>query len=248
MKKLIYYILCNSITGFVISRLFSDRIPNIRYLEEKKRYYTDNKYVSNEIKAMIFFGFYEAAEARLIRCYMPSHLPVLEIGSSLGIISNLILSKIDGEVKLTSIEANPFLLETIESNTQYNDNKLIINKAITYTECGEVLFRISTNNTEGSLVNLNDNVSTGVIKVSTATISQFISSSYVLVSDIEGSEIDFLLNDENAMRLCSHLFIELHETNYNGLQYSVNDLSNLILNKYDFTLIARDGNVFYYRK
>ena len=87
--------MCNYLTGWVISRLFSNRIPNLRYPLDKIRYSTANSNITNKIKAMIFFGFYEASETRLIRKYMPNHLPVIEIGASLGIISNLILSKID---------------------------------------------------------------------------------------------------------------------------------------------------------
>jgi len=248
MRKILFNLLCNSITGWIISRIFSNRIPNIRYLSDFFRYNTANSSVSNKIKAMIFFGFYEAAETRLIRKYIPNHLPVVEIGASLGVISNLILAKIDSRVDLIAIEANTILLPNLRDNTITYTNKLIINKAITYDQTEDVLFQISSNNTEGSLAAFANCDLTNFISVPTIILRDIVSVPFVLISDIEGAEIEFLLNDAEAMRLCSHLFIELHQTTYKEQHYSVSDINNLILSKYDFQLIDRDGHVFYYSR
>ena len=75
MKKNIFRILCNPITGKIISLLFNYNIPNCKY--GFKRYKTPPNYCSDTVMAMIFFGFYEGAEMRMIRKHLPKNIPVI---------------------------------------------------------------------------------------------------------------------------------------------------------------------------
>jgi hypothetical protein len=79
-------------------------------------------------------------------------------------------------------------------------------------------------------------------------LSDLVSGEFILISDIEGSEIEFIMNDHYSMNLCSHLFIELHKTKYNNTVFTVEEVNNLIQNRYGFVLVERDGNVFYFKK
>ena len=87
--------------------------------------------------------------------------------------------------------------------------------------------------------------------VQTITLSKLINArnftEYSLVCDIEGAEVDFLINDPEALYACREILIELHDTNHNGKNYSVNDLVNLILQQ-GFKRIHNEGPVFLFRK
>lgn len=72
-------------------------------------------------------------------------------------------------------------------------------------------------------------------------------SDYILVSDIEGSEIEFLMNDALSLNNCKQVFIELHETVYRNKKHTVEEM-HFLLTGLGFLLFNRDGNVLANKK
>jgi FkbM family methyltransferase len=250
MRKLLFRILCNSATGKIISLFFNYNIPNIRY--GFKKYQTPKKYCNDTVRAMIFWGFYESAEMRLIKKYIFKNIPVIELGASLGIVSSHINQYINIETSYTVVEANPYLIDFIKQNIlRHNDNKVnfnIINSAIAYNTLGKIEMAISSNNTESTLIKNNQkNISNSTV-INAISLSSIVLEPYTLICDIEGAEIDIFKYDKIGLDKCKNLFIELHNTHFNKKKYSVSDLQNIIVNDLGFNLIERDGNVFYFTK
>jgi FkbM family methyltransferase len=201
---------------------------------------------------MIFWGFYEGAEMRLIQNCLPKNIPVIELGSSLGIVSSTAISCLNVDTPYTCIEANPYLKDYINFNINKHNplknNYSVINAAIAYNTNGFIEMNISNNNTESSIVNSADYSNHKTTKVKAITLGEIISKEYTLICDIEGAEIDVLKNDIDALKNCNHLFIELHKTKYEGKNYDVSDLKKIITISLGFSLAVADGNVFYYKR
>ena len=250
MKKIFFRVLCNAVTGKIISLLFNYNIPNIRY--GLKKYVTPKNYCNDTVRAMIFFGFYESAEMRLIQKFIPKDLPVIELGSSLGIVSSTVNQHINIDTNYICVEANPFLKDYIKKNIlNHNPTKInfsIINAAIAYNTSGKIEMNISSNNTESSLIKEAKINNPNAIVLDAISLNSLITEPYTLICDIEGAEIDIFKNDAVSLSKCKHLFIELHTTTYENTIYSVVDLQEIIINHLGFNLIKKDGNVFYFNK
>tara|TARA_R110002124_G_scaffold148665_1_gene314327 strand:- start:1092 stop:1709 length:618 start_codon:yes stop_codon:yes gene_type:complete len=200
---------------------------------------------------MLFFKAYESAEIRFIHQYLNPNLPVIELGSSLGGVScqiGLILPK---NATFLCVEANPSLISTLKQNLTVNNvNSIVINKAI--GNGSNILFEQSENNLVGqaSVKNHSDKKS-NKIEVSTISLVQLCREYHItdfnFVCDIEGAEIQILLDEPEAFVHIQHFIIELHETFKDGFTYSVKDLVSLI-NKLSFETIDSYGNVFYFKK
>jgi FkbM family methyltransferase len=244
IKKLTFIILCNEFIGFVISRIFSNKIPNLRTLKFNEFIDVKSDFISNTVKSMIFWGFYESAEIRLIQKNLTNELMVVELGSSIGVVSREILKKLNNSKKLICVEANPFLIDKIKTNTSQYNNIQIVNAALSYNENKEVSITVSRNNTESRI---NNELNHNSIVIPTVKLSELINESFILISDIEGSEVDFLLNDSETLRKCKKIFIELHSSSYKNKTYDIEELDKLI-RSYGFELGDRDGFVFYYFK
>ena len=250
MKKSIFKLFCNPFIGKIISIIFWYNIPNLK--NGFKRFKTPKLYCNDTVRAMIFWGFYEGAEIRLIRKYLPGNLPVVELGSSLGIVSSTAIGCIDVGTSYTCVEANPYLTEYINYNiTKHNPsnkNYKIINSAVAYNSNGYILMNISNNNTESSIINSSNLKNECAIKVKAISLSEISITDFTLICDIEGAEIEIFKNDYQILENCKHLFIELHKTIYHGEDYAISDLQTIIEKKLLFKLVASDGNVFYYNK
>ncbi len=248
MKKKLFHFLCNETTGRIIAGFFGNHIPNLRY--GCKRFYVPDEYCNATVKAMLFWGFYESAEMRLIPKYIDANLPVVELGASLGIVSCRAIAQLNEHTPYTCIEANPFLVPVIHKNIKAqhpNKQKLFVeNKAIAYNGKEAVNMQITGNNTQGR-INYEENNSAEAVFVKTTTLLPYSSHPYTLICDIEGMEIEILKNDAVALKNCKHLFIELHKAWYLQDKFEVDQLKEFILTL-GFILIERDGNVFYFNK
>lgn len=64
-----------------------------------------------------------------------------------------------------------------------------------------------------------------------------------LACDIEGAEVGFILSDNEALKKCQQIIIELHKTDYQGREYSIDELCEIIHHKHGFSLRARRAGV-----
>ncbi len=204
-----------------------------------------NPYLPDKVKAAVFWNLYESAEARLIRRWLPTDRPVVELGASLGIISRLILSRMTQP--FICVEANPSLIPAIRYNLKSfaKHPYSIIQKAIHYS--GQPVSFIWK---EGE--NLTGKIATqGGELVESTSLAAILKDnnldSITLVMDIEGAEIEIIMEDQDALQKCDWIFAELHACEYQGQPFSVEQVSRSILER-GFQLTARDGNCFAYQR
>lgn len=152
-KIFVAKVLTSDLIGKLVGIIFKDSIPS-------HGLFIDTRLASNKIKTSIFFGIYESAEIKFIRHYMAmnNHLDVIELGSSLGVLSSHIANQLRKECRLICVEANPNLLPTINSNLQKNASHLstyeIINAVIDYRGKDTIDFFLGEDNTTSSTLNL----------------------------------------------------------------------------------------------
>jgi FkbM family methyltransferase len=247
IKFLIRRILCNGFTGNVLASFYNRNIPDIRW--KGFRFQLPATGVSKTNIAAIFWGFYEAAEIRLIEKHLDNNASVIEMGASLGIVTSHIIARLNPGMKLISVEANPLLVDNINSNMQKFAKPGIkyqtLNYAVQYN-IPEVLIHISDDNTE-SRVGKNAGQSDDAITVKTITLKEIIErenlENFSLVCDIEGSEIELILLDAGSLRKCKKIFIELHDTAYDGKAYTPDEMLHILLNDHGFKMVERQGAI-----
>lgn len=245
LKLLVANLMANNFTGRLIKWYYGGLIPT-----RKIRVCTRFGGVQPKISAMLFWNMYESAEYRLLKKYLPQDVNVLECGASLGFMSTHISRKVNSSTSIVSIEANEKMIPNIKQTLISNGckNVTVRHSAIDYWNTGEVQFNISTDSL-GSRVG---EASTNAALVKALTLSELLDDlkweRFSLVSDIEGAELGFLLNDQRALTRCEMLIIELHQVSHSGLQFAINDLIELIKGKHGFELLEQDGAVAAFRR
>jgi FkbM family methyltransferase len=249
LKKIIAKILTLPFFGFVISKLCRDVLPF-----NGLKISTKSHLVTNKTKAQIFWHIYEGAEIRFIKKYFPLGYDTIELGSSIGVVSCYIRSKMLKENKLICVEAFPKLCEISVENLQLNgglDNSKVYNLAVNYLEGDiDIYFNPGGSNTTGSISTVW--TGEGSIIIDKTSLSKVKDGNnikeYVLVMDIEGAEIEIFLNEEKALVECKHLFVELHETLKSDTIFRIDDMIDILWKKHNFNLIERYDNVCYFNK
>jgi FkbM family methyltransferase len=254
LKSFIAKIVCNNIIGKLINYVYSSKISYHNYL------ITVNNKVSYSTVASIYFGLYEKSEYRLISKYYRGSKDTIEIGSSIGGISSLLIDKIDQQKRLICVEGNKNIIGLLKSNIENNNtrnNKVekkysIVNKCIgDYEILKNYNFVDKTNTqvsklTKRSKTNCPSIQKSNVISLANLTKTNQIEN-YILICDIEGAEV-FFLEDTNSLDQCVELFIELHKTERLNKEYSIYNLRELIVNKHGFSMVDSDGDAYYFRK
>lgn len=251
VKKVIFRILCNNMTGAVIESIYKDRVPDLRW--PKFRFRTSGAGMEKWVLASIFWGFYEGAEVRFIEKYFKGDTDVVELGASSGIISAHIVSKLQKGKRLISVEANNMLADVWQENTKrHNVNgaeSRLLHYAVSY-KSESVMFGISSNTTESRLAGPTAADAGKVIAVPAINLQTIVENNqlngYTLFCDIEGAEIEILQNEHAGFISCRDIFIELHDLTYEGQRYDAERLIGLILEK-GFRLVDRYGYVCYFR-
>jgi|GEM_PF-941206 len=237
LKRNIGKLILTDFTGNIIRKVLNNKIPYRNSIIQ-----TNFPQVNGSTIASLYLGSYESGEARFINKYLRTDLPVLELGSSIGVVSTQIGKKTNQ--KLFLLEVNTDLIPIIETNLSHNNitNYELVNSAISYNQ-DAIYFVRGHKNTTGKVTS---EPQPGAIKIEGFTLEsvlkQFnVNGKYVLVCDIEGMELEIIKNDEKSLNNCSQLIIELHETSLNGHRYSADNLKKMLL-KQGFELIDSHGN------
>lgn len=253
IKKLIFKILVNRFTGSIVCFFFPRLVPSIRWPDYK--FYIKRTGVNPAIAASVFWGFYEAGELRFIHQHYKGNSDIVELGGSMGIVSSHLASLQKSGKQLITVEANPFLADTLKSNVNRflnPENKFtLLTKAIAY-KSSEVALRITDNSTETKAELVSNESNSNEVIVPAVKLSDIITAfnlkDFTLVCDIEGAEIELLENEDEALKNCRELFIELHETSSGNKKFSVEDLANIIRTRHQFDLIDNHGPVLYFTR
>lgn len=237
-KRSLVSVLCRPAVGSAIRAVSRGRIRNRGFVVD-----TNNEYVSPRNVALLFWGLYERAEVVFVERFLRDDLDVVELGSSLGVVS-LHIARAQGEgQKLICVEANPFLTRTIRGNFNANfgsrKEAMVINRAISYDGREEISFLLSEDNLLSRMGSARDQ---RTARVTVTTLSGILRDygvgDFSLVCDIEGAEAGLILKDAEALSRCRQMIIELHQTTYDGRPYSVEDLRAKIESTHGFRSIA----------
>jgi FkbM family methyltransferase len=183
---------------------------------------------SPRVRAQMFWGMYESAETRMIKSLLQGSTTVIELGSSLGVTTKHIASHMAPHGRLVCVEANPHLLPGLHERISPWTSTLhvdVIHAAIT-SGCGTTAIALSPETFGSHLATCG--TSTDTVQVPSLTLREVVRRSDIeefdLVSDIEGAEATFLLEDPSILQSCSRAVIELHESSVGDKSMSVSDL------------------------
>ncbi len=200
------------------------------------------------VRAQMFWGGYEGAETRMIRDVLRGSSSIVELGSSLGITAAHAAAVMAPGGRLICVEANPALLPGLRERTLRRATNLrvdIVHGAVT-DHSGMATLTIGAE-TVGSRLSAAPRPTEHTVEVPAVTLRQVLRETRIrefdLISDIEGAEASFLIQDPDALSGCRRAVIELHDTVAGGRPVSVLDLANAA-EVAGFGVIKRHGPVF----
>jgi FkbM family methyltransferase len=237
VKRVVSYFICHPLVNWIIGIIFQDLIPH-----------QGNRILvppGDKLKSSLFFGLYESAEIRMINKYLPVNMDLVELGSSIGGVSCVLAKKLSPQNKLICVEANPNLLSLLTKNLTVNapEKKIkVINGAITYDNLDEVSFLVSHCSLSSSLGEGDNAVVVPAVRLKDIIQSENLTD-YILICDIEGAEVEIILNDTESLLACKLAIFELHTIAYQNKHFDVDNLINLIESRTLLRLISRYGCV-----
>jgi FkbM family methyltransferase len=232
--------------GRLVAAVCRDRIRSRGFIFD-----TTSHVVHPSTKAELFWRFYESAEIRFVERYLSARRDVVELGSSLGVVSCHVKRRIGPARRLICVEANPALVPVIVRNLKLNglhQKVQVVNRAICYNELrwGFVPGLVTTDGRlkTGDQAN---RVPVGSTTL-TALLREFGIHEYALVCDIEGAELEILRRDSEAFRNCHEMIIEMHKVDEGAETTKVDDLQKLFTERLGMSLRARHGAVGYFSR
>lgn len=209
-KRIIVNIITNPIVGFILSFFYKKEIRFQNTL-------IDVKTLSYKNLASLYFNLYESKEILMVSKFLNSENNVVELGSSIGIVSAQILKKNNG--KKIFIEANPHLIPLLKRNVALNQSKsqfdVTIENYVINNENKPVFFMLEKDNLTGKM-SFNENKDS--VKVEGINLSTLLEKhnvlSFSLVMDIEGSELELIKLDHTAFKNCKQILAEFHDTEH----------------------------------
>lgn len=201
----------------------------------------------------VFLGTYEASEVRCVKKYLPTNLPVLELGAGIGVVSSHIVRKLHAG-PIVCVEANRGNLELLRQNIATNNRNdvevQVVTAAIDYSPSGTVELKFGSGHLDVAVSSAalgRADLPQSAVKA--VTVGQLVDEwdSYCIVADIEGAETGFILGTEPAFDRCELLIIELHNSQYHDKEVSIPELVAGLEDR-GFALVHRDGSVYVWCK
>jgi FkbM family methyltransferase len=239
-KVAVARLLCAPAIGRLVAWWYSDQLPSGRCV-----IHTAERVIRAEVKAAIFWRFYESAEIRFVERHLPTDVDVVELGASIGVVSAHIARRLERGRSLVCVEANPQLLDALQTNATSNSRGArvsVSHGAISYDAATEVSFAIGERNIDSRLAG----GPAGGVSVPVLTLSGVLRAhqlgEYALVTDIEGAEAFVFRDDAKALGRCRIIVAELHDMDVDGTRVRPDDFVRQ-LEQLGFDLIERHGPV-----
>jgi FkbM family methyltransferase len=189
LKKIVASVICHPWVGSVIQRAFAFRIP---YAGWRFRVPDDG---DPSVAAYLLWGMYESAERRFVQRYIRRDLDVVELGSSIGVISCYIAGRLSPECQLICVEANPDLIPVLHENLRANHPGRHFE--VVHAACGKhasgmdsIWLAVGESNLTSSITAKRP--PSHAVRVSCITLGEIVTRfgilDFVLVADIEGAE------------------------------------------------------------
>jgi FkbM family methyltransferase len=239
---------CNKVFGALVGAIYRQRLDLFGLVLDSR-----SPVVSPVFKSLIFWKLYEHREIKAVQTEMRSDLDVVELGGSIGAVTAHIAAVLEDRRRLITVEPNPALLGQLQKTVLDNtpDCRLtVINAALAYAAQGPstVEFVVDDNSTLSRIKGIDQPRHATTVRVPAVTLAalldQYGIDDYVLVCDIEGAEVGFLMSDRDSLARCRQCIIELHKCLWNGTSYSEEDLALLIQKDLGFRLRSQNGPVY----
>lgn len=204
------------------------------------------------IQSLIFWNIYERKEIAAIKKYFDKKLDVIELGSSIGLVSLSIGKLLNGcNNKFISVEANPLLIANLNNSAKINKyNIQFINAAICYTD-EKVHFGIDDRNL-GSKIDENGGGQSVIVNSTTLgkLFHENMIGKYALICDIEGAESHIFSyeTDKTVIDQCELMIIELHDTSLKGVSYTKMMLADKIVEKFSMRPVFSADDIWVFKK
>jgi FkbM family methyltransferase len=155
---------------------------------------------------------YEAPERRAIARYARRHLPVIELGGSIGVVSCVTNKLLQTPTAHLVVEANPLAIPHLEGNKKLNQCQFeIVNRAIAYG-VDFVTFRPNSSMCGNSITVDGD---LAPVTVQAARLGDLARdrgfNRFTLICDIEGVEYDLVCQETEALKSADTIIMETHD-------------------------------------
>jgi len=206
LRGLIYYFLTLPFIQKVAAAFFSTEIPSplgVAHVPIK---------TSDSIKSAILFGIYEHPERYLISKFLPRDKDVLELGSSLGIVTRSILKLLAPGRRVVSLDANIDLKDFWDLNVskylKSSRQAILENCLIAYSNAAGFIYGPDSLSGRASQ-------SGPVKRVRNTSLQQVLKQfsfhdEFSLIIDIEGMEYMVLAQESDLVRRAAFVCVEMH--------------------------------------
>jgi FkbM family methyltransferase len=162
-------------------------------------------------KVELIMNKYEAPERRAVARYIRRHLPVVELGGSMGVVACVTNRFLKRPAAHVVVEANPLVIPQLELNRSLNRCQFeIVNRAIAY-EMESVTFRPSSNVCVSSITTVGDQPP---VTVQTIQLGDIVRdhgfTRFNLICDIEGLEYDLVRHEMDVVKNADTIILETH--------------------------------------
>lgn len=208
LKSMAAAVIKSPFAGKIIGAVFNNRIP-YRGLTIA----TASPVVRPKIKAAIFARMYESAEVRFLLQHLPREFDAIELGSSLGVVSCLAKRKIAPR-RLVCVEAHPDVIEVAKANIKLNglaENTIFVGKALGY-DSPTLTFLSGEMSNSGRVAAASEQKAGLTVPTTTLAAIQKDHGidSFSLIADIEGMEWELFEKDQEAIKSCQFILLEMH--------------------------------------
>jgi FkbM family methyltransferase len=245
LKRLVAAVLCSPWMGRRLRRVLGGEVRSRGCMLD-----LSDPVVEPSKFAAIFWGLYERWERRFATQWLPTDVPVVELGSSLGVVSAAICHRLAPGVKLVCLEANTRLLGVLRRNLDLNgrSDAALVHAAIDYENLGlNTVPFVGTGDTLVACVardGAGEEISRTTLRAVLATHGI---GDFSLVSDIEGAEAGLIAEERDTLQRCRCAVLELHNTTYRGRELAVPQLV-AALEEMGLRLVAEHFPVYAFRR
>ena len=172
----------------------------------------DTTQVPSNVIDLLLSDLYEEPERAALKKFVKSHVPVIELGACIGVVSCLTNRRLSHPQNHVVVEANPSLLPILKQNRDRNECQYtIVHAALSYV-ADSITFNVNENILASS-VHASDQQA---VVVPTVTLKRLLDEHNfdraTLICDIEGAELQLVENELETLReRVVTIIMELHD-------------------------------------
>jgi FkbM family methyltransferase len=172
---------------------------------------TDSPVIDTRDKSAMLVALYELSERTLVGRWLPAHLPIVEFGGGLGIVSCVANRKLAKREQHVVVEANPRIVGLLEQNRDLNHCGFqVVNKALAYG-AESVKFTFQSNFLSGRVGDESAEVATVPATSLQAVADASGFDQISVICDAEGAEAFLVKQELETLRQrVRFLLVEIH--------------------------------------